>query len=660
MSGAADAAPGGPDGAATSGAVTSRAAISEAIGDDPVKMVVWDLDDTLWSGTLSEGPVALDPSRVELVRTLNRRGIVNSICSKNDRDDVRRRLEQVGLWGEFVFASVEWTPKGARVAAIIDDAQLRAENILMVDDSPLNREEIRHAAPGVRTAGPEIIDELLSLPGLAGKDDRELSRLRQYQVLERKVTDRRGAPSGHEDFLRSCDIRVALFEGADAAEETDRLFELVHRTNQLNFTKRRPSADEFSDLLADPARRAGYVRARDRYGDYGICGFFSLSEDGTTLVDFLFSCRVLHMGVEQWVFDSLDRPALAVAGEVASSVVRSGASPVDWIVCDPGAFADGADAGPGADGLATGSAPAPAAGTSPGGSRVLMVGGCDLIAVAQFLGGDIQTDFSRNGPTGELVHIEHTELLRQAARGVSEEQLAVVDRLLFMDREVFRPAALHADYDVLVYSVLMDYTQGLYRHRGTGLVVPWYQLDRDATDPACWPAIEEKFGRFAVDEEFLGWFSQEFEHLEPQSPERFQDNVRWMARDVCRGARLVLINGAELAIDQPREPDRHLRHRQMNAALDEVVAELPGAVVCDIRAVVTSEDDLSKEDLRHYHRHVYKAIAELIEATGAADVTVRTTPPPGEEERGGRIARHGRRVRRAGARLIGALRPSPR
>ena len=60
----------------------------------PVKLVVWDLDDTLWEGTLSEGRVTLPPSRAQLVRTLNRRGIVNSVCSKNDPSRARAELER--------------------------------------------------------------------------------------------------------------------------------------------------------------------------------------------------------------------------------------------------------------------------------------------------------------------------------------------------------------------------------------------------------------------------------------------------------------------------------------------------------------------------------------------------------------------------------------
>jgi HAD superfamily phosphatase (TIGR01681 family) len=212
-----------------------------------VKLVVWDLDGTLWSGTLSEEEVELDQSRIDLVRTLNRRGIVNSICSKNDEADVRARLERAGLWDEFVFASVNWSPKGPRVAQIVEDIQLRPENVLFIDDLALNREEVRASVPGIRVAGPETIDRLLSLPELQGKDDSELSRLRQYRVLEQKHSDRALSTTTNEDFLRSCDIRVGVYPAGD--DDVARLFELVNRTNQLNFTKRRPDEREFAAQL---------------------------------------------------------------------------------------------------------------------------------------------------------------------------------------------------------------------------------------------------------------------------------------------------------------------------------------------------------------------------------------------------------------------------
>lgn len=588
----------------------------------PVKLVIWDLDETFWSGTLSEGPVRLDESRSEIVRTLNRRGIANSICSNNDPARVRERLEAAGLWEEFVFASVDWSPKGGRVAQIIEDIGLRPESVLFIDDLPFNCEEVRTAVPGIQTATPDVINGLLEHPALRGKDDGELTRLRQYRVLERKLADRRVSTSTNEAFLRSCDIHVALSD--DAEGELARVFELVHRTNQLNFTKRRPEEEAFRKLLQDPECRTGYVRARDRYGDYGICGFFSLTPDGGTLVDYLFSCRVLHMGIEQFVYSILGRPALAVVGDVASTVEGD----VDWITLD----AEPAGPQPAA------STTAPADGRAEGqgrGGRVLMMGGCDLEATAQFLGGDIVTDFSRNGPTGAVIHTEHTSILRQAASGTSEAQLAVVDRLILLDRAVFDPALFRTAYDVFVYSALMDFTQGRYRHRATGLVVPWYHLDRDATDPADWPAIVGKVGHAGVDRAFLTWFAEEFEGLGAISPSEFQADIAWLAAAVAPGARLTILNGAEVPVANEDEPDRHLRHRQMNRALDEVAAGLPNVSICDVRPMVVSSQDVAS-DIRHYQRQVYLRIAEEIRAS-AAHVTLRRR----------RLARTVRRVGRA-------------
>jgi FkbH-like protein len=577
----------------------------------PVKLIVWDLDDTLWAGTLSEGIVQLDQARIDTVRALNRRGIVNSICSKNDADVVRVRLEQSGLWDEFVFASVDWSPKGARIAQIVEDIQLRPESVLFIDDLAINRAEATASVPGIQTAGPEIIGHLLSLPALKGKDDGELSRLNQYRTLERKRTDRQASTTTNDEFLRSCAIRVGVHDATE--DDFGRLFELVNRTNQLNFTKRRPTEDEFGALLTDPNRRTGYVRVRDRYGDYGICGFFSLGPSGDSLSDFLFSCRVLNMGVEQWVYEYLGRPAMALVGEVASTLTGT----ADWITADDGLLERPEESEP------TGSDQRASGGTDGRSERVLMVGGCDLGTTALFLGGAIDTDLHRNSATGALIHNEHTDIPRQAALGLSAEQRAVVDRLPFLDQEVFDPPVLRRQHDIVIYSLLMDFTQDRYRHRATGLVVPWHQLDVDATDQRSWPPLEERFGSVGVDHEFLSWFADQFERIGPLPVDQFQDNIRWLAGSLAPEARLVLLNGAEVPLDNPEEPQRHLRHRQMNDALDQVVAELPNVTVCDVRRFARGEEDFSRADIRHYRRYVYKYIAEDIRESTASGLELR-------------------------------------
>jgi len=265
--------------------------------------------------------------------------------------------------------------------------------------------------------------------------------------------------------------------------------------------------------------------------------------------------------------------------------------------------------------------PAPA-GTRSQPDRILMVGGCDLTTTAEFLGGRMATDFSHVGSSGAFIHVGHTELLRQSVAGLSADQWEAVDRIPFLDPAVFRsPAVVDPDYDVLVYSVLTDYTQGLYRHRRLGLVVPWHQLDHDATDPGFRPVLEARFRREGMDGEFFDWFADQFEFEGGISPERFEDNIRWLARSIPAGARLILLNGAEVVLDNPREPDRHRRHRTMNEALDRVVDTLPNATVCDVRTFVLTEDDVT-DNIRHYQRRAYLRMAEEIRAASASDLRV--------------------------------------
>ena len=612
----------------------------EGVLTAPVKLIIWDLDETLWTGTLSEGKVFLDPSRVELVRALNRRGVVNSICSKNDESGAREQLVEAGLGDEFVFASIEWSPKGPRVAQMIEDAQLRAENVLFIDDLALNRGEARHFAPGIQTAGPAVIDNLLSQPELQGKDDRQLSRLRHYRMLEEKLADRRSAGGSNIDFLRDCDIRVGVFH--DAEVELERLFELFNRTHQLNFTKRRLSLDEFGSMVADRRMEIGYVRVRDRYGDYGICGMYSKSSDAPELSDFLFSCRVLHMGVEQWLYDQLGRPPLSVVGDVASSLEGR----FDWITHDDSAFGSG----DGERGPASSESTLP---VQP--NRILMVGSCDLASTAQFLGGEIVLELDYPGPAGTIVHVGHTETIRQSQAGLSAEQLDVVDRLPMVTPAVFRSSVVtSSDYDVLVLSLITDYTQGLYRHRELGFLLPWHQFEVDVTDPATWPALEARFAREGTDQAFLEEFAREFEFEGAISPERFEENIRWLADMVPDGARVVFVNGAEVPFAKPRETDRHLHHRRMNAVLDRVVGDLANATVCDVRTFLSSRDDFT-DNIRHYQRRTYLRMAEGIRAAGNLDIPVRPRPWTSRvATEGQRLAGRSRaRVRRLVKRLSG-------
>lgn len=588
-----------------------------------IKLVIWDLDETFWSGTLSEGGVTLDLDNIDTVKELNRRGIVSSICSKNDHDDAQAELAAAGVWEQFVFPSISWSPKGVQLRTIIEDMGLRAVNVLFIDDNLGNLHEGVHYNPGLQTALPSLIDGLLGQPQLAGKDDRSLSRLHQYRVLERKRDERAGSSGSNEDFLRASEIRVAL--GTDCEPRAERLVELINRSNQLNYTKRRFSVDEFRGMLADPDRDTRYVSVRDKYGDYGICGVYSVKHG--TLTDFVFSCRILHMGVERWVYRHLGKPALTITGDVLTAV--DDVDEVDWISFDSGAVAVPAAA-------PTRQAP------------VLLKGGCDLLAVDDFLQGRLVTEFNTVASSGHDVVGHHTVLIRRAAEGCSADQRAVIDRLPFLDATAFQTGILTEPdrYEAVVYSVLQDYAQGLYRYKDGDLVVPYEQYSDPATEPDRWPYFLTRWESVGITRPFLEWFADNFEFLGPLSPEQFQDNIRWLRAQLPAQARLVLINGAEVEVDVPREHRRHLRHREMNAALDAAVSELPNTCILDVRPFVNQRGDVV-DNIRHYTRPAYLHMANGLRDLVGDELSVESRPIMI------RAARARRKVRRALARVRG-------
>lgn len=304
--------------------------------EEDIRLVIWDLDDTFWTGTLSEGGAKQIQANHEIVKELSRRGIVNSICSKNDAHEVERMLDAIGMREFFVFPSVDWTAKGPRLKGLLEVFKMRPNSALFIDDHPANRAEALRYVPELQVADQFCIVTLLDDNRLKGSGDPEMSRLSKYKILERRERSRTSATGDTSEFLQQSDIRV-LFQ-YDIETHIDRAVELINRTNQLNFTKNRLSDDsvEAAKALTASLRgynvKAGLIHVRDNYGDYGISGFYLI--EGETLRHFCFSCRLLGMGIENWLFQHLGAPDLTVSSPV--SVALDPNQIIDWITIDTG------------------------------------------------------------------------------------------------------------------------------------------------------------------------------------------------------------------------------------------------------------------------------------------------------------------------------------
>jgi FkbH-like protein len=304
---------------------------------EPIRLIIWDLDETFWSGTLSEGGVKkFIKEHNDLIINLTHRGIMNSICSKNDFDSVKSILNEIGLWKYFIFPSVSWSPKGERVRSIVENCQLRPQNVLFIDDTTSNLAEVARTVPGIITAGATFIKMIAGHSMFGGKDDMALTRLAQYKILEQKQENYAKSNNDNVAFLRNSQIKVEF--NYDVEANIDRVFELLMRTNQLNFTKLRFSEDnhaeqrKFLSEIRSFQNQAALIKVSDIFGDYGFCGFYLKGLDSASVIGrlhhFCFSCRILGMGIEQFVYQLLGRPEIHIVGEVVSSLNDP---IVDWV-----------------------------------------------------------------------------------------------------------------------------------------------------------------------------------------------------------------------------------------------------------------------------------------------------------------------------------------
>ena len=268
-----------------------------------VKCVIWDMDNTLYEGVLSEdGPEKLKRKNdvEKLIKTFDASGIINTICSKNDFEPARNLLRQWGLWEYFVAPEINWNPKSINIRKIAKRLNLGLDAFAFVDDNPTERLEVRTVLPEVRIYSENMIALMTLFPEFStGNSEMGKERRLSYQAEARREDFLSEFSGQYDDFLRS--LKMTLQVSPVIGDRLKkRCYELLMRSNQLNLTTHRYSEDEFHKLISDNTTMTWAFSCGDRFGDYGIVGFASakLHDEEAMLTDLVISCRVARKKAE--------------------------------------------------------------------------------------------------------------------------------------------------------------------------------------------------------------------------------------------------------------------------------------------------------------------------------------------------------------------------
>ncbi|QUX28154.1 HAD-IIIC family phosphatase [Nocardiopsis akebiae] len=279
-----------------------------------VKCLVWDLDNTLWRGTLLEGdePVLTEELR-DVVVELDSRGILQAVASKNDHDMAWAWLEKLGVADYLVLPRIGWGPKSQSVRAIADRLNFAHGAVAFVDDQPAERAEVEFSLPEVRCYTAEQAASLPELPEFSPPVVTVDARRRRtmYQAGFAREEARTDFTGPDEEFLRSLDLVMGI--GRAGGEDLSRVEELTVRTSQMNATGVHYSDTALRGLLSDPGHEVLVVTLTDRFGPHGAVGVVLLERHPAVwhLKLLATSCRVVSFGagaaILNWLVDQAAR-----------------------------------------------------------------------------------------------------------------------------------------------------------------------------------------------------------------------------------------------------------------------------------------------------------------------------------------------------------------
>jgi len=297
-----------------------RAALS-ALSGGPRKLLVVDLDDTLWGGIVGDagwenlrlggmdgsGEAFVDFQKA--LKDLMRRGVLLAIVSKNEEsvalEAIRKHPSMVLREEDFVGWRINWNDKAQNIVELAQQLNLGLQSVVFIDDNPVERTRVREALPEVFV--PEWPAEEFMYPGALralrcfdapSLTLEDLERTRMYGEESRRETLKRSVGS-IDEWLKSLGITVsAALVGPNSSV---RAAQLLNKTNQLNLSTRRLTELELNAWAAHPNRQFYVISVADRLGDAGLTGLLSLEfEQGIAhIVDFVLSCRVMGRKIEE-------------------------------------------------------------------------------------------------------------------------------------------------------------------------------------------------------------------------------------------------------------------------------------------------------------------------------------------------------------------------
>lgn len=300
-----------------------------AIEGKSKKLLVLDLDNTLWGGILGddgkEGIKLGAPSMVgeaflhfqQEIRALKNRGVILAIASKNYEENA---IEAINTHPEmqlrvcdFSAWRINWNDKAKNILEIVQELNIGLDSVVFIDDNPAERSRVSEALPEVYVPQWPLdpLEYVVALRKLkcfsACSLSNEDKNKAEMFLHEKQRKELKSDISNHDEWLEA--MKMKLIIEPVSKNNILRVVQLINKTNQFNLCTRRITQVELEKWLASGNQMLTY-RLLDKFGDMGLIGITGLEvcADKAVISDVILSCRAMGRGVERvmlhWIIEA--------------------------------------------------------------------------------------------------------------------------------------------------------------------------------------------------------------------------------------------------------------------------------------------------------------------------------------------------------------------
>ncbi len=321
--------------------IKKQIAISERV---PKKVLILDLDNTLWGGLAGENditPIILSEEKTGLayknfqrmIFWMKEQGVILCIVSKNNESDaldiIRNHPHMVLRENDFSAQRINWKPKHENIMEIAGELNLGLDSFVFVDDNPAERKLVQEFLPSVTvpefdpkaenltSAMESIYHEYFEKPVVTVEDKNKTEQYHANQ-MRRELKDK---AVDFDSYLESLDISLIR---VDPKKNEARFVQLMNKTNQFNLTTKRFSEDEAAGILNDVSKEVFMYRVTDCFGDNGIVSVSIVDyAEKPTVIEFVMSCRVMGRQIENAVIEEMEKAAKRKGYEVLDGLYKA-------------------------------------------------------------------------------------------------------------------------------------------------------------------------------------------------------------------------------------------------------------------------------------------------------------------------------------------------